>query len=190
MPRPTPNRNRVRLIGGQWRSRVLQFPDAPDLRPTPDRVRETLFNWLQPVINGARCLDLFAGSGALGLEALSRGADAVVALETNTAAANALRQNAKLLQADKLQLVQQDALRWLDQPASQKFDVVFLDPPFAANLHERCCSLLQQHGWLAPHALIYLEAGSPLATLALPSGWQLGKHKQAGEVFYGLATTE
>jgi 16S rRNA (guanine966-N2)-methyltransferase len=190
MTRPLPNRNRVRLIGGEWRSRVLQFPDAPDLRPTPDRVRETLFNWLQPGIQGARCLDLFAGSGALGLEALSRGADAVVALETHAQAAQALLHNASLLKTDQLKVIRQDALRWLDQPATQKFDVVFMDPPFAANLHERCCTLLQQHGWLAPHALIYLEAGVSLATLALPAGWQLTKHKQAGDVFYGLVTAQ
>ncbi|HTQ99699.1 MAG TPA: 16S rRNA (guanine(966)-N(2))-methyltransferase RsmD [Candidatus Acidoferrum sp.] len=189
MPRPLPNRNRVRLIGGQWRSRVVQFPDAPDLRPTPDRVRETLFNWLQPSINGACCLDLFAGSGALGFEALSRGADVVVALETHAAAAAALQQNATLLQTNKLQLIRQDALRWLDQAATQRFDVVFLDPPFAAHLHARCCALLQQHGWLNPNAVIYLEDGSSLASLALPAGWRLTKHKQAGDVFYGLVTT-
>lgn len=187
MPAPSSNRNRVRIIGGDWRSRVLQFPDAPDLRPTPDRVRETLFNWLQFNIVGAHCLDLFAGSGALGLEALSRGAATVTALESNSGAANALRQNARLLATDKLQVVQQDALRWLDQPASQQFSVVFLDPPFAADLHQRCCELLQQHGWLAPKAMIYLESGDSLAKIALPAQWQLDRHKRAGDVHYGLA---
>ena len=185
-PAPS-NRNRVRIIGGDWRSRVLQFPDAPDLRPTPDRVRETLFNWLQFSTVGAHCLDLFAGSGALGYEALSRGASSVTALETHTQAASNLRQNARLLGTDKLNVVQQDALRWLDQPASQKFSVVFLDPPFSANLHQCCCELLQQHGWLAPNASIYLESGESLALLKLPTGWQLDRHKRAGDVHYGLA---
>ena len=185
--RNPPNRNRVRIIGGEWRSRLLQFPDAPGLRPTPDRVRETLFNWLQLRIVGAHCLDLFAGSGALGFEALSRGASGVTALETATPVAAALRQNASLLGSDRLQLLQQDALHWLDKPASQLFDVVFVDPPFADNSHARCCDLLQQNGWLAPGALVYLEAGQPLTTLALPTAWQLTRHKQAGDVYYGLA---
>ncbi len=179
-------RNRVRIIGGEWRSRVLQFPDAPDLRPTPDRVRETLFNWLQFSVVGMRCLDLFAGSGALGFEALSRGAAAVTALETDTAAASALRANAGLLGTDKMQVIQQDAVRWLSQPATQQFDLVLLDPPFAANLHEHCCGLLQQHGWLAPAARIYMEAGQSLASFKLPAGWLLDRHKQAGDVHYGL----
>ena len=189
MPRPHPNstRNRVRIIGGEWRSRVLQFNDAPGLRPTPDRVRETLFNWLQEHIHGARCLDLFAGSGALGFEALSRGAASVVALETSAIAITALRQNISLLATDRLHLIQQDALRWLDTAATQQFDIVFVDPPFADNAHERCCALLQQHGWLAPGAMVYLEAGSSLAALALPPAWQLTRHKQAGDVHYGLA---
>jgi len=192
MPSPLPNRNpqhrnRVRIIGGDWRSRVLQFPDAPGLRPTPDRIRETLFNWLQLRIVGAHCLDLFAGSGALGFEALSRGAASVTALETAAAVATALRHNASLLGSDRLQLVQQDALRWLDKPASQQFDIVFVDPPFADNAHARCCELLQHYGWLAPGALVYLEAGSNLAALALPPNWQLTRHKQAGDVQYGLA---
>jgi 16S rRNA (guanine966-N2)-methyltransferase len=192
MSRPLPNRNthnrnRVRIIGGDWRSRVLQFPDAPGLRPTPDRVRETLFNWLQLRIVGAHCLDLFAGSGALGFEALSRGAASVTALETATAVAAALRHNTSLLGSDRLQLLQQDALDWLDKPASQLFDIVFVDPPFADNAHARCCELLQQNGWLAPGALIYLEAGESLAKLTLPTAWQLTRHKQAGDVHYGLA---
>ena len=189
MPHPLPanNRNRVRIIGGQWRSRVLQFPDGPGLRPTPDRVRETLFNWLQLRIHGARCLDLFAGSGALGLEALSRGAASVVALETSTAAATALRQNVSQLGTTSLQLIQQDALRWLDSAATQQFDIVFIDPPFADNTQGICCELLQKRGWLTAGALIYLEAGNELSALPLPTGWQLSRNKRAGDVFYALA---
>ncbi len=186
MATPINKRNRVRIIGGEWRSRVLQFPDAPGLRPTPDRVRETLFNWLQFSVVGTRCLDLFAGSGALGFEALSRGAAAVTALETDTAAAAALRQNATLLGTDKLQVIQQDAVRWLSQPAPHQFDLVLVDPPFAANLHQRCFELLHEHGWLAKNARVYLEAGQALASMPMPTGWQLERHKQAGDVHYGL----
>lgn len=190
MQHPSHNRNRVRLIGGQWRSRVLHFPDSQDLRPTPDRVRETLFNWLQPCIHGARCLDLFAGSGALGLEALSRGADSIVALETHPIAAQALLQNATSLQAVGFELIRQDALQFLDQPANRRFDIVFIDPPFAAHLHARCCALLQANGWLAPNALVYLEDGHSLSEIALPASWHLVRHKQAGDVYYGMATME
>jgi 16S rRNA (guanine966-N2)-methyltransferase len=189
MSNASPNRNRVRIIGGDWRSRLLTFIDLPELRPTPDRVRETLFNWLQFSIVGARCLDLFAGSGALGFEALSRGATAVTALETHPAAVAALRDNAQLLGAKALTLVQKDALLWLAQPATQQFSLVFLDPPFAAGLHAPCCELLQQQGWLAPGAQVYLEAGEDLQTLALPPGWALTRHKRAGEVHYGLCET-
>jgi 16S rRNA (guanine966-N2)-methyltransferase len=182
------SRNRIRIIGGDWRSRQLQFPAAPDLRPTPDRVRETLFNWWQYTIIGKRCLDLFAGSGALGFEALSRGASIVVALETDSSVVSSLRSNAKLLGTDKLVVGQHDALQWLSQPATQQFDYVLVDPPFAANLHARCCELLQQNGWLAPGAQIYLEAGNDLGELTLPSKWQLIRQKRAGDVYYGLAT--
>jgi 16S rRNA (guanine966-N2)-methyltransferase len=188
MNKPPASRNRIRIIGGDWRSRQLQFPDAPGLRPTPDRVRETLFNWWQYTIIGKRCLDLFAGSGALGFEALSRGASVVVALETDSGVASSLRSNAKLLGTDTLTVMQHDALQWLAQPATQQFDLAFVDPPFAANLHERCCELLQQNGWLAPGAQIYLEAGNDLGELTLPCAWQLIRQKRAGDVHYGLAT--
>lgn len=189
MSNTSANRNRVRIIGGDWRSRVLTFADLPELRPTPDRVRETLFNWLQFPVVGARCLDVFAGSGALGFEALSRGARSVTALETNPAAIAALRDNMKTLGTSALTIVQKDAMQWLAQPATQQFDLVFLDPPFAAGLHARCCELLQQQGWLAPGARIYLESGDDLEKLALPSHWALVRSKRAGEVFYGLCET-
>src|SRR5690606_31741912 len=124
--------NRIRIIGGDWRSRVLDFPDLPELRPTPDRVRETLFNWLQFDITGARCLDLFAGSGVLGFEALSRGAASVMAFETDTSAVRALRENASRLGARGYQLTPGSALEWLQHGTPQTFDIVFLDPPFGA----------------------------------------------------------
>lgn len=190
MKQTTANRNRVRIIGGDWRSRVLNFVDLPELRPTPDRVRETLFNWLQFSIVGTRCLDLFAGSGALGFEALSRGAATVTALETHATAIAALRDNASALGTSALTIIPQDALRWLAQPATQQFDLVFLDPPFAAGLHAQCCELLQRQRWLAPGAQVYIEAGEDLQTLPLPKGWQLTRDKRAGEVHYGLCETQ
>ncbi|TPW17985.1 MAG: methyltransferase, partial [Halothiobacillaceae bacterium] len=123
-----PTRNSLRIIGGTWRSRRLEFPTVEQLRPTPDRVRETLFNWLQHRIGGARCLDLFAGSGALGFEALSRGANEVVFVEIDPAAVQALRANAQRLQADNAQIIHEEALRYLAKPADP-FDIIFLDPP-------------------------------------------------------------
>jgi 16S rRNA (guanine966-N2)-methyltransferase len=181
------SRNRLRIIGGDWRSRVLQFPARADLRPTPDRVRETLFNWLQGPIVGARCLDLFAGSGALGFEALSRGAIAVTALELDPQAAEAIRQNAALLKTEQLQLLQRNALDWLAQRGSTApFDLVFLDPPYAAGLYAPCCNLLLKQTWLAPGALVYVEAAEPLDTLGLPAEWRLVRSKRAGSVYFGL----
>jgi 16S rRNA (guanine966-N2)-methyltransferase len=181
------SRNRLRIIGGDWRSRVLQFPALADLRPTPDRVRETLFNWLQGPIVGARCLDLFAGSGALGFEALSRGAIAVTALELDPHAAEAIRQNAALLKTEQLQLLQRNALDWLAQRGSAApFDLVFLDPPYAAGLYAPCSNLLQEQTWLAPGALVYVEAAEPLDTLGLPAQWRLVRSKRAGSVYFGL----
>lgn len=148
--------NLLRIIGGEWRSRQLRFADAPGLRPTPDRVRETLFNWLQRQIPGARCLDLFAGSGALGFEALSRGAREVVLVEKHPAAAKALRDNIALLGAQNVQLVHDDALRFLQREA-EGFDVIFLDPPFRKNLLEPVLDSLLAKSLLKPEGMIYLE---------------------------------
>ena len=183
-------RNRLRIIGGEWRSRVVSFADIPDIRPTPDRVRETLFNWLQAPIVGARCLDLFAGSGVLSFEALSRGARSVLALELDPKAAAAIRNNANQLKTGHLQLIQENALDWLQKNGSgQQFDVIFVDPPYTAGFYEPCCHLLQQNGWLAPSALVYLEADQSLDLLTLPEEWRLIKHKRAGAVHYGLCET-
>jgi 16S rRNA (guanine966-N2)-methyltransferase len=183
----TKARNRLRIIGGEWRSRVVNFADIADVRPTPDRVRETLFNWLQAPIVGAKCLDLFAGSGVLSFEALSRGASSVLALELDPKAAAAIRNNASALGTAQVQLIQKNTLDWLrTNSSSQQFDVVFVDPPFAAGLYESCFSLLQQHGWLAPAALVYVEADQPIDQLKLPDGWTLIRNKRAGAVYYGL----
>jgi 16S rRNA (guanine966-N2)-methyltransferase len=177
--------NKIRIIGGEWRSRLLRFDDAPGLRPTPGRVRETLFNWLQYDVAGSRCLDLFAGSGALGFEAASRGAQEVVQVESDAKACKNLRANAAALGSNRNRIVENDVERFLFGSA-EAFALVFLDPPFAKNLAQKTCFLLEQNGWLAPHAKIYVETEAGLALDGLPGNWELLKHKTAGEVAYRL----
>ncbi|WP_394754364.1 16S rRNA (guanine(966)-N(2))-methyltransferase RsmD [Crenothrix sp.] len=177
--------NKLRIIGGQWRSRIITFADAPDLRPTPGRVRETLFNWLQYDIIGRTCLDLYAGSGALGFEAASRGAKSVVQVESNPQACQTLRQNAAALLANQVSSVQADVLAFLAGKA-EGFDVVFIDPPFAQNKVFETCQALENNGWLTAHAKIYVETERALMLNDLPTNWQLLKHKTAGEVAYHL----
>lgn len=179
-------RNRLRIIGGEWRSRRLAFPDVPGLRPTTDRVRETLFNWLQPVIAGARCLDLFAGSGALGLEALSRGAAEAVFVDRDPKVTRALEENLNLLGADNGRVVGSDVLTYL-RGGGRPFDVVFLDPPFRQSLLEPSLRLLTDGGWLGPGARVYLETEGEAGDPPLPAGWELLKAKRAGQVGYFLA---
>ncbi|MCB1777962.1 MAG: 16S rRNA (guanine(966)-N(2))-methyltransferase RsmD [Candidatus Competibacteraceae bacterium] len=175
----------LRVIGGQWRSRRLEFPGLPGLRPTPDRVRETLFNWLAPVLPGARCLDLFAGSGALGIEALSRGAAEVVFVERQPRAVHALRDNLDRLSVSNARVDQFDALAWLRSPGTP-FDIVWLDPPFSENLLEPACALLEQGGWLATMAWIYLEIQADQPRPPLPAHWTFHREKTAGRVAYRL----
>ncbi len=181
--------NQIRIIGGQWRSRRLEFPDAPGLRPTSDRVRETLFNWLAPVLPGARCLDLFAGSGALGIEALSRGAAEVVFVERDPAVVRALRDNLVRLKADGARVELAEALAWLRQPGAP-FEIVLLDPPFGAGLLEPVCAALEAGGWLQATAWIYLEAEAGWRPASLPAYWTLYREKTAGMVAYRLARRE
>jgi len=181
--------NQLRIIAGQWRGRRLEFPDLPGLRPTPDRVRETLFNWLAPVLPGARCLDLFAGSGALGIEALSRDAAEVVLVERQPQAVRALRENLARLNAANARVEMADALAWLRQPATP-FEIVLLDPPFGQGLLKPVCALLEQHGWLADAAWIYLEAETELERWPLPTHWTIHREKIAGAVAYRLARRE
>ena len=183
----TVNRNSVRIIGGAWRGRRLAFPDLPGLRPTPDRVRETLFNWLQYYIVGTRCLDLFAGSGALGFEALSRGAREVVFVEQAAAAADNLR--ARLLHLDAAaaaKILQMDAGHFL-RTEPQAFDIVFLDPPFGKDALPEYVALLNTGGWLKVGSLVYLENAKSAGPPRLPAHWELLKSKSAGEVGYYLA---
>lgn len=177
---------KLRIIGGEWRSRQLPVLDLPGLRPTTDRVRETLFNWLQNDVRGARCLDLFAGSGALGFEAASRGAASVILLELEHTAADQLAANIQRLQAQNLQLVRADALNWLAQYQAEPFDVVFLDPPFASDLLEPAIRLLHQQQLLSSDACVYIECDARQPLPELSPGWQLTKQKKAGQVSYYL----
>jgi 16S rRNA (guanine966-N2)-methyltransferase len=178
--------SQVRIIGGEHRGRKLPFADLPGLRPTGDRIRETLFNWLQPWITGARCLDLFAGSGSLGIEAASRGAGQVVMLDTAAPVVRQLEVNCNQLNLKQVSIIRADALQWLELPPST-FDVVFLDPPFSADLLGPLCHKLNQ-GWLADNARIYMEDEASRALPVLPEGWQLLKDKRAGQVRFGLAS--
>jgi len=180
--------NKLRIIGGDWRSRQLSFVDAPGLRPTPARVRETLFNWLQYEIVGKQCLDLYAGSGALGFEAASRGAKSVVQVESNAQACRSLKDNAIALSAQQISVVQSDVLRYLEGAAAA-FDVVFLDPPFGLNLVVQTCRQLEAYGWLAKHAKIYVETERHFdwsCGASMPENWRQLKSKSAGEVGYHL----
>ncbi len=176
----------LRIIGGRSRGRRLPIPDQPGLRPTANRVRETLFNWLTPVMPGARCLDLFAGSGALGLEAASRGAGQVVLVERNAAVARQLIANVQTLAAADVEVIATDALTWLAGDP-KPFDIVFLDPPFADGLLAPACALLAAHGWLAPGARIYLESADRAGFPPLSDAWELVREGTAGQVRYGLA---
>lgn len=177
---------RLRIVAGKWRSRLLQIADVPGLRPTSMRIRETLFNWLAPRIQGARCLDICAGTGALGLEALSRGATEVVFVENSAAAVQTLIENIASLQADRAEVLTLDARRFLQQVAPRPFDIVFLDPPFAADLHDELCRLLAENGWLANDSLVYVESDRAQSAAKLPQGWQVLKDKTAGNVRYVL----
>lgn len=179
----------VRIIGGRWRGRKLPVACLPDLRPTPDRVRETLFNWLQAMIADASCLDLFAGSGALGLEALSRGALKVCFIEQSSIVVESLRKVIKSLDVHNATILQGQALEVLGC-IKETFNVVFLDPPFKSDLLYSSCNYLEAHHLLASTAYIYLEAEQKLQIDLLPPNWTLLKQKKAGHVYYHLAKRE
>jgi 16S rRNA (guanine966-N2)-methyltransferase len=177
-------RNQLRIIAGTWRGRKLGFAPVPGVRPTPDRVRETLFNWLAPVVRGARCLDLYAGSGALGLEAASRGASEVVLVDNDALVARTLQEQVRVLNADQVRVAAVDTGVYLRGPA-RPFDVVFLDPPFREQRLPDALQQLEAGGWLADVAWVYLEAERELK-LPLPSNWELYRSKTAGQVGYHL----
>lgn len=176
--------HRLRIVGGRWRGMKIEVPAIEAIRPSPDRVRETLFNWLQQHIVGARCLDLFAGSGALGLEALSRGASAVTFVDREPRVARHLAQTLQRLGAPGASVETEDAVRYLER-APQPFDVVFLDPPFASTLLPPVFAALTR-GWLAPGAHIYVECPADVPLPPLSAGWTVFRSKQAGQVGYHL----
>jgi 16S rRNA (guanine966-N2)-methyltransferase len=184
-------KNQLRIIGGKWRGRKLNFVDAQGLRPTLDRVRETLFNWLQPVIYNAHCLDLYSGSGALGFEALSRGADHVTMVDNNRQVISQINQNLQLLSCENADAVCMDAVDFLSQQNMQaitqsKYQVVFLDPPFNQGLLDSCCKKIEQQQLLADNSYIYIEAEKTLQLSNIPERWQKKKEKQAGQLAYYL----
>ncbi len=180
-----PNQGSVRIIAGLWRGRKLAVQDIKGLRPTTDRVKETLFNWIAQDIPYTKCLDLFAGSGGLGFEAASRQAKQVVMLELNTKAYQQLMCNISTLKTDKVQAINTDALTYLKSTGSP-FDIIFVDPPFRQGLLEQCLELLEQNNWLAENAMIYIETEKELALTHLPDNWSLYREKTAGQVTYRL----
>ncbi|WP_417533761.1 16S rRNA (guanine(966)-N(2))-methyltransferase RsmD [Marinobacterium stanieri] len=186
---PELSRTSLRIIGGQWRGRKLDFPAIEGLRPTPDRVRETLFNWLQTDVPGAQCLDLFTGSGALGLEALSRGAASVTFVDRAPEVARQLRSNLNVLKAQNAECVTASALDWLEQRKTgeeARYDLVFIDPPFRKGMVAPICTLLEQRQLLQSQAMIYIETEAELPLEGIPENWQLHREKKAGQVAYRL----
>jgi 16S rRNA (guanine966-N2)-methyltransferase len=184
-----PGPGRLRIVAGIWRSRVLEVADVPGLRPTAERVRETLFNWLTPEIIGKHCLDLYAGTGALGLEALSRGAGGVTLVESSPVALACLRRNVSKLGAREAKIEASDAITYLKRCAAQSFDVVFLDPPFGTGRLADLCALLKEKELLKSGAKVYLEQDRAAALPLLPGGWSVLKEKTAGNVRYALVAT-
>jgi len=182
MAEPAKHKGSVRIIAGEWRGRRIPVADVPGLRPSGDRVRETLFNWLQAYIPGSHCLDLFAGTGALGLEAASRGATSAMLFECDPVVCAALLKFLSDIGTEKVELCQVDTLAQLAGEPGQIYDIVFVDPPFDLDVQERVVNLLSKQGWLSPNALVYVE--SPVEKLATlpPSGWQEVRNKTIGEV--------
>ncbi len=177
---------KLRIIGGEWRGRTLVFADHPAIRPTPDRVRETLFNWLQSTICGARCLDLFAGSGALGLEALSRGAAGVDFVEKDRNSAQTIQSHLELLKSESGRVHTRDAFRFLEQADLSQYDLIFLDPPFGRGMLDRVVSWLESSS-LPSSAQLYLEVEKEIKEVSLPQGWVITRSGEAGQVRYLLA---
>lgn len=182
--------NQTHIIAGKWRSRKLNFPNLPTLRPTPNRVRETLFNWLANNISGARCLDCFAGSGALGFEALSRGATWVTMIDNSKNIVESLKKNAALLQATNIDFYYAKFPFLESKFAENPFDIVFLDPPYHQGLIAICCDFLEKNNYLKDGTLIYIEAERTLSSLPIPENWRILKSQKAGQVGYHLILRE
>lgn len=185
----TKDQGSIRIIAGKWRGRQIKVLPHIGVRPTPSRVRETVFNWLTGSLNGALCLDLFAGSGALGFEALSRGANKVIFVDAQIPIVKAIKNTATLLNAhDECEIILSDGLRYLRHPPSTHppFDIIFLDPPFATVLLSKSMEVLATHPQVTSQTLLYIESPKPLTPENLPANWQLLKQKVAGEVAYHL----
>lgn len=176
----------IRLISGQWRGKKLPVKDKQGLRPTTDRTKETLFNWLMHDIRNANCLDCFSGSGSLGFEALSRYSQYCTFLELDKQVANQLQTNINTLKVDNAKVIQGDSLKYLTQPATLQYDVVFVDPPFNLGLAQPCIEQLESNGHLADQSLIYIEIENSLTDLQIPDNWSLLKEKVSGQVRYQL----
>ncbi len=177
------NNNRVRIIGGVWRGRRLQVADVPGLRPSGDRCRETLFNWLQPWISGSECADLFAGTGALGFEAASRGAASVLMIEKHPRAQQLLRESIEQLQATQVRLHAGGAMSLIDDFKPDSFDLVFVDPPFDSNLGALVLERLDRNASVRQGGFVYMESpASAAGVIQAPQGWSLWRDKQLGEV--------
>ncbi len=189
-PSQSQRQGQIRIIGGQWRGRKLAISDSIGLRPTSSRMRETLFNWLAPMIQDARCLDCFSGSGALGLEALSRHAAEAVLLEYNDRVAKQLLLHLAVLKAKNAQVIRTNTLNWLARPCDRPFDLIFLDPPFHQGLLSYAIPLLEQQSWLSDEAWIYIESESSYNLEMIPSHWRLQKEKIMGQVVYRLFIRE
>lgn len=185
MSQKKPSAGFVRIISGLWRGRKLPVHDVEGLRPTTDRVKETLFNWLAGDIAQANCLDLFAGAGALGFEAASRQAQHVTMIELNSMVFKQLQHNSTTLNATNIELQNGDALTYLSRPGVP-MDIVFIDPPFRQGLIEETCNKLEENGWLAKNAMIYLETEKEWSLNHIPENWTLHREKTAGQVCYRL----
>ncbi|UDG80058.1 16S rRNA (guanine(966)-N(2))-methyltransferase RsmD [Candidatus Steffania adelgidicola] len=183
--KPTLLLSQIRIIGGHWRSRKLSVLNSPGLRPTMEHVRETLFNWLAPVIKDAFCLDCFAGSGALGLEARSRGAASVTLLEKNRTISDLLLRNIVILEAQQVEIITTDSLAWLAKPGDT-FDIVFIDPPFYQAMVANTIEALEHYRRLKDHAWIYIETEITFPAPDVPIYWKLYREKIAGQVVYRL----
>jgi 16S rRNA (guanine966-N2)-methyltransferase len=180
----------IRIISGKWRGKKLVVKDKEGLRPTTDRTKETLFNWLMHDIRDANCLDCFSGSGSLSFEALSRYAQSAILLERDKSVAEQLRENLKILKVDNASVVETDSIHYLQQTATQTFDIVFIDPPFNKDLVQPCCEALEKNGYLTAPAIIYIEVETQSQDLQLPDNWTLLKQKSTGQVSYQLYSRE
>ncbi|MCO6538416.1 16S rRNA (guanine(966)-N(2))-methyltransferase RsmD [Gilliamella sp. ESL0232] len=173
----------IRIIGGKWRGRKLSVLDKQGLRPTTDRIKETLYNWLMPVIHDSDCLDCFSGSGSLGFEAVSRGAQSVTLLEKDKQVAQLLSKNKQIIASNAIDIYHTDTLQWLNRPAVKQFDIVFIDPPFHQSLVAKTVNELENNNWLKPLAYIYIETEIQHdLTTYIPTNWRLHREKIAGQV--------